>query len=124
MTHVFVYGTLKRGCCNHHYLTGQRFLGEARTAPGFILYSLGAYPGMVHSGDPTRQVTGEIWSVTELCLAQLDQLEGVGEQLYERVPISLAPPFDQTAAETYVYLQGIAGRTELGSDWRDNTNRP
>jgi gamma-glutamylcyclotransferase (GGCT)/AIG2-like uncharacterized protein YtfP len=119
MTNVFVYGTLKRGCRNHHYLAGQQFLAEALTGPGFILYSLGDYPGMVSSPDPNQQVVGEIWSVDEPCLTQLDDLEGVGEQLYARVPIRLAPPFDQAAVETYVYLQGIAGRTEIGSVWRE-----
>jgi gamma-glutamylaminecyclotransferase len=119
MTNVFVYGTLKRGGSNHHYLAGQEFVGEACTGPGFALYALGDYPGMVRSADPTRQVAGEIWSVTEPCLARLDELEGVAEQLYARVPISLAPPFDQAAVETYVYLQGIDGRTELGSVWRE-----
>jgi len=44
MTHVFVYGTLKRGCHNHHCLASQQFLGEAHTPPGFTLYSLGDYP--------------------------------------------------------------------------------
>ena len=28
---IFVYGTLKRACANHHFLSGQKFIGEART---------------------------------------------------------------------------------------------
>ncbi|MEI6107105.1 MAG: gamma-glutamylcyclotransferase [Opitutae bacterium] len=119
MSLIFVYGTLKRGCRNHHYLAGQQFLGEALTGPGYILYSLGDYPGMIISPDPNQQVVGEIWSVAEPCLTQLDELEGVGEQLYARVPIRLAPPHDQLAIETYLYLPSIIGRPALGSVWRE-----
>jgi len=37
MTRIFVYGTLKRGGRNHHFMAGQQFVGEARTAPGYTL---------------------------------------------------------------------------------------
>ncbi|MDI1319207.1 MAG: gamma-glutamylcyclotransferase, partial [bacterium] len=77
MTCVFVYGTLKRGGSNHAFLARQRFLGEARTAPGFTLYSLGDYPGMVRAPGDTAGVTGELWVVDDTCLAELDQLEGL-----------------------------------------------
>jgi gamma-glutamylcyclotransferase (GGCT)/AIG2-like uncharacterized protein YtfP len=50
MTLVFIYGTLKRGGGNHHLLAGQEFRGPARTAPGFTLYELTGYPGMVPEG--------------------------------------------------------------------------
>ena len=117
MTRVFVYGTLKRGFCNHHLLTGQQFLGEARTAPGFTLYSLGDYPGLVPSADPLQQVVGEMWAVDPECLRQLDLLEGVAEQLYARRPIPLAPPFAHETVESYFYLRSIAGRASIGAVW-------
>ena len=65
MTLIFVYGTLMRGGQNHHYLAQQQFIGPARTRPGFTLYSLGEYPGMVASTDQQHAVDGEIWSVDE-----------------------------------------------------------
>ena len=65
MTTVFVYGTLKRGGSNHAFLGRQRFLGEARTMPGFTLYSLGDYPGMVRAPGDTAGVTGELWVIDE-----------------------------------------------------------
>ena len=45
--HVFVYGTLKRGGENHRFLAGQSFLGPARTGPGWQLYQIDGYPGLV-----------------------------------------------------------------------------
>jgi gamma-glutamylcyclotransferase (GGCT)/AIG2-like uncharacterized protein YtfP len=119
MTRVFVYGTLKRGGPNHHYLAGQQFLGTARTAAGYTLYSLGDYPGMVNSVDASHTVTGEVWEVDTRCLVGLDQLEGVAEGLYERVPAKLAPPFADQPIETYLYLLGLEGRRHVGSDWKE-----
>jgi len=81
---IFVYGTLKRGCRNHHFLAGQKFVGEARTAPGFRLYDLGGHPGMVAQSDDTEGVTGEIWEVDASALGRLDALEGLAEGMYRR----------------------------------------
>jgi gamma-glutamylaminecyclotransferase len=118
MTRVFVYGTLKRGGANHFILAGQQFLGPARTPPGFTLYSLGDYPGMVRAADDKTGVTGELWAVDVGCLLRLDELEGVTEGLYERVPIRLAPPFADDPAETYLYLRDLAGKPAIGSEFR------
>lgn len=117
MTRVFVYGTLKRGGDNHHYLAYQQFLGPARTPAGYTLYSLGDYPGMVRATADTAGVAGELWAVDAACLHQLDLLEGVNEGLYERVPIKLAAPEDDKPVETYLYLGSIAGRKQIGSIW-------
>jgi len=117
MIRVFVYGTLKRGERNHHFLTGQQFLGAAQTAPGFTLYALGDYPGMVRSADPTHDVTGELWAVNAACLAKLDELEGVAEGLYERVSVQLVPPFGNHPVDTYLYLRDLKGRTPFGDTW-------
>ena len=77
MTRVFVYGTLKQGGSNHHYLAGQQFLGEGLTTPGYTLYSLGDYPGMVRAPGDQAGVAGEVWNLDAACLAKLDWLEGV-----------------------------------------------
>ena len=44
---IFVYGTLKRGGHNHHFIYRQTFAGPAHTTPGFTLFDLGGYPGLV-----------------------------------------------------------------------------
>lgn len=119
MVLIFVYGTLKRGCRNHHYLAGQQFLGEARTAPGFTLYSLGEYPGMVRSADPAQQVDGELWSVDAAGLVRLDELEGVDERLYSRESIELEAPFAERFVQTYLYLRDLSGRPAIGAVWRE-----
>jgi len=114
---IFVYGTLKRGGSNHVFLRGQKFLGEARTAHGFTLYSLGDYPGMVRAPGDTAGVTGELWSVDDTCLADLDRLEGLDEGLYERIDVLLAPNATAGSAQTYLYLRQLDGLQALGDTW-------
>lgn len=116
---IFVYGTLKRGCSNHHYLAGQKFLGEARTVPGFRLYGLTGYPGMVAKSDDRDGVTGEVWSVDAPALRHLDGLEGIDEGLYRRAVIPLLVPFADKKIEGYLYARPIARRPDLGSTWTE-----
>lgn len=115
---LFVYGTLKRGGGNHRWLADQQFIGEARTRPGFTLYALDGYPGLVPS-PAAPGVTGELWTVDAARLAELDGFEGVDEGLYARQRIALAPPFATARAETYVYLRSLDGRREIGATWRE-----
>lgn len=117
MTTLFVYGTLKRGGGNHAFLAGQRFLGEARTAPGYTLYSLGDFPGMVRAPGDTAGVTGELWVVDDACLAELDELEGLDEGHYERIDVILAPNHLASSAQTYLYLRPHDGLTPVGDTW-------
>jgi gamma-glutamylcyclotransferase (GGCT)/AIG2-like uncharacterized protein YtfP len=114
---VFVYGTLKRGCGNHRYLEGQAFVGTARTAPGFALFDVGGYPGMVRAPGGAS-VSGEVWSVDEDCLARLDELEGTDEGLYRRETVPLEGPPGESEAQAYVYLKSTEGLVALGDSWR------
>ncbi len=116
MTHLFIYGTLKRGCKNHHHLAGQSYVGEARTAGGYRLYDLGDYPGMVADAHDTAGVTGELWSVDDRTLAHLDKFEGLTEGLYHREPVKLVAPFDQITAHTYLYARDPGVRL-IGATW-------
>jgi len=117
MNTVFVYGTLKLGGTNHRFLDGQHFLGKATTVPGYTLYSLGDYPGMVQAPGDRAGVSGELWDVDDACLAELDRLEGLDEGLYARVNVTLLPNPHASAAQTYLYLRPHSGLPPLGSHW-------
>ena len=116
---IFVYGTLKRTCANHHFLSGQTFLGEARTAPGFRLYALDGFPGMVAKSDDREGVAGEVWSVDAAALVRLDALEGLAEGMYRRERVPLLPPFADRGVEGYLYARSIKGRREVGSESKE-----
>jgi len=116
-TLLFVYGTLKRGYSNHAHLAGQTYVGPARTVPGFTLYDLGGYPGIVADPADRVGVGGEVWRVDSAALAALDQFEGVHEGLYRREPLRLAPPYDAEQVEAYVSALPVLGRPHVGADW-------
>lgn len=117
MSLVFVYGTLKRSGANHHFMAGQAFAGSAQTPPGYALYEIAGYPGMVREAGDLEGVRGEVWSVDDLCLAGLDELEGVNEGLYSREIVPLGPPFEKETVEAYFYLKGTDGRPRIGPEW-------
>ncbi|WP_411876516.1 gamma-glutamylcyclotransferase [Vulcanococcus limneticus] len=101
---VFVYGTLKRGHRNHHWLAGASFLGE-RQLGGAQLFDLGPFPMAVagagasatpaasaaaageatagEAGNTTTWIHGELYRVSAEGLDQLDLLEGC-PRLYGR----------------------------------------
>lgn len=114
MTHVFVYGTLRAGECNHRLLQGARLIASARTEPFFRMYSLGGFPGIVPGGE--TQIVGEVYAVDGAMLARLDRLEGHPD-FYTRTPI----PLDD-GAQAHAYLlraTQVRGKPLIPSgDWR------
>ncbi|PMR68552.1 gamma-glutamylcyclotransferase family protein [Halomonas heilongjiangensis] len=69
---VAVYGTLKRGLRNHHWLHGADFLGKDILTTA-TLYDLGPFPGA--KPEPSRGIEVEVFRVTAQQLAGLDRLE-------------------------------------------------
>lgn len=115
MARIFVYGTLKRGCCRADVLRDQRFVGQARTAARYRLYETGTYPAMVED-EAGLAVEGEIWEVDERCLALLDRIEGV-PALYQRKPVAIDDP-PGIEADSYVYQESVAGLADCGCCWQ------
>lgn len=116
MHRIFVYGTLKRGDCRHGALAGQKFLGDRRTAPRYRIYNVGTYPGLVDDASSGLSIQGELWEVDDVCLALLDEVEGVAEQQYQRRLIELDPR-EEVPAEAYFYLPNVAGYPDCGERW-------
>jgi gamma-glutamylaminecyclotransferase len=110
VTVLFIYGTLKRGCTNHSLLVDQKFIGPASTVPGYRLFLVADYPGLVRDKTDHRGVQGELWSVDSAKLTELDAFEGIPEKLYRRESVMLASPHEKLAAQTYLYLRTTRGR--------------
>lgn len=73
---LFVYGTLKRGFCNHHYLHNAKFLGKATTKSPFPLIAPKRwYPYLLDEEGKGYKVEGELYEVDEKTLADIDRLE-------------------------------------------------
>ncbi len=73
-SHVFVYGTLRRGFSNHRFLDGARFVGPGRTVDAHGLYLEAGIPYLA-AGEGRYPVVGEIYAVDAAILAELDALE-------------------------------------------------
>ena len=78
-----------RGERNHYRLADQEVLGEATTAPRYRVIDLGAHPGLVRDGANGLAVCGELFAVSERCLAELDAFEEVPGP-FVREPIEVA----------------------------------
>lgn len=79
---VFVYGTLKRGEPNHHWLTRtenghSRFLCEAQTVEKFPLVIGTRYniPFLLNKPGVGHNIYGEVYEVDDTMFANLDVLE-------------------------------------------------
>jgi gamma-glutamylcyclotransferase (GGCT)/AIG2-like uncharacterized protein YtfP len=117
MTLVFVYGTLKRGGTNHHHLAGQEFVAPARTLPRYRLHRVSDYPGLVAAADATTGITGEVWSVDDDCLAELDRFEGTDQGLYRRERVLLDGAFPDAQVQAYFYLKDVSECPDCGPTW-------
>lgn len=86
---VFVYGTLKRGRCNHVYIADGVYVGDAETVDRFALHVRGL--PRVDRHNPVSPIHGELYRVTANMLAEIDGLEGHPHS-YRRslVPVRLA----------------------------------
>jgi len=71
---IFVYGTLKRGFSNHHFLMGSRFIGSGRTVEKYAMHTEGGIPFVVES-EQISHILGELYSVDGAVLQSLDRLE-------------------------------------------------
>ena len=73
---LFVYGTLKKGLCNHHYLKNAKFLGKAITkAPFPMIAPMKWYPYLLDQQGKGYRVEGELYEIDEKTLAKIDELE-------------------------------------------------
>jgi gamma-glutamylcyclotransferase (GGCT)/AIG2-like uncharacterized protein YtfP len=121
---VAVYGTLKRGLRNHHWLQDADFLGTDSLTTA-RLYDLGPYPGA--KPEPSRGIDIEVFRVDARLLADLDRLEGYRVRQPRRGVYDRA--IHATAfgpAWLYLYNPSVAGYPAIDAGgWRPHdTPRP
>lgn len=140
MSLLFVYGTLKNGHGRHSALESCRMLGTARTKPFYSMFAYGGFPAMVDNTCPAGQnsevslktsVHGELYETSQEDFLELDQIEGVGHNLFARKLIQLESvnlfrlPLHFEAynllkndkAEAYLFMQNLRGAAEIGCFW-------
>ncbi len=100
MTLLFVYGTLKKGHGNHHYLADAFFVSEG-ILEGYRLYELGV-PFVCYSGENCHHVYGEIYRVEDADMLRIDSLEGGYNKVYTDIkPLKDFIPLDSIKCAVY-----------------------
>lgn len=114
---VAVYGTLKQGFNNAHWLNGAKWLGSDVTR-ALTLYDIGPYPGA--KWQPSKGVIIEVYEMDMDHLAQLDRLEDY------RVDAPVAGEYDRQQITTrfglawvYLYNPSVVGKPAIyEGGWR------
>ena len=100
---LFVNGTLMRGLALNKNLDGAEFLGEARTAPTYRVYSIGdVHPGMFEVEQGGVSVAGELYRVPDDVWARVEA--GEPPNLYKG-PVRLA---DGRVVDGILYPRDLA----------------
>lgn len=106
--YVFVYGTLRVGLRNHHFISGQELIcKEARLRGKYQLKTFFDRPFVVQSLQENT-IKGELYQIDKDCLNTLDQLER-HPHWYKRTELEifsnqLASSF---LAQVYLYFDGL-----------------
>jgi gamma-glutamylaminecyclotransferase len=101
---VFVYGTLRKGQCNHFFLDRSKFLGNAKTKKRYALY--GNWVPFLSQAASVSQVIGEVYSVDNATLSRLDELESHPDA-YKREQAELILE-DGTELSAWIYFYDTA----------------
>lgn len=84
---VAVYGTLKRGLGNHHYIEDSKYVGKGKTKDKYPLVVSGL-PYLIEEKDKGHHVEVEVYKVDDDTLRRLDSLEG-HPNWYERKKVDI-----------------------------------
>jgi gamma-glutamylaminecyclotransferase len=113
-TILFVYGTLKRGLGNHRLIADQEYLGEAQTKPLYRVIDLGPHPGLVVDEANGLPVRGELWAVSDCCLAELDDFE-LEAGAFMRGDVRIAGR--EEPVQVYFWNRPVPSGAKTGSEW-------
>jgi gamma-glutamylaminecyclotransferase len=113
-TILFVYGTLKRGLSNHRLIADQEYLGEAQTEPLYRVIDLGLHPGLVVDQATGLSIRGELWAVSECCLAELDDFEEEAGA-FCRGEVRIADRGEPV--QVYFWNRPVPTGAKTGSEW-------
>lgn len=119
---LFVYGTLRKGGANDHYLQHSELVEGLCWITGEMHNTPFGYPIVRFRGQ--EKIRGELYAVTSEELIRIDELEGYdpegkSENEYERVECTVFTDESETNAYTYIAGKGFAPINEaiIGGDW-------
>jgi gamma-glutamylaminecyclotransferase len=102
---LFVYGTLRQGCTNHHLVFGSPYLGPATTAEPYVMATQKSrsFPYIFkHADFYAVPVQGEIYEINDEILRRLDILEGHPDHYRRQQVRVVSPKGKMLECEAYV----------------------
>jgi gamma-glutamylaminecyclotransferase len=107
-TRVFAFGTLKRGFPLHEAgIADALYLGECMTAEPYPMMIAGPWfaPMMLNEPGNGYRVRGELYEVSDECLARLDKLESAGTPGNYRILIAVASLAGGPPQSAFAYMK-------------------
>jgi len=105
-----------KGCGNHHFVIGTKFLGEGETVNEYGLYVDGL--PYVSENDEISTIKGELYQVSNRKLEQIDMLEG-HPHFYERKLVDIDVGGETHEAYLYFYSRSFPYHSlEESGDYR------
>ena len=106
-TYIFVYGSLRKGLKNHHYLENSEYIEEFISDEEFYLlaYENLNFPYLLEElaiNKPKTKIKGEIYKINDNVLKKIDNLESNNE-IYQR-KIHKFSNNKNNDFEAYVYI--------------------
>jgi gamma-glutamylcyclotransferase (GGCT)/AIG2-like uncharacterized protein YtfP len=125
MVKVFVYGTLRKGQINDHYLQKTTCISDHCWTLGEMYDTYLGYPAVKH--DDSNRIYREMYIVTEGELALLDELEDYQvcreDNLYDRILQTVYT--DKSEVVAYIYIankENLLRKRIVGGDWKKYKN--
>lgn len=101
-SYCFVYGSLKKGFYNHHYLKDSKYIDEGFISNYYLLsINNKRYPALLKG---KGIVKGEVYLVDRLSLKNLDVLEATREKLYIRIYDKVFLKNKKRKVNSYIYI--------------------
>jgi len=112
---VFVYGTLRKGHCNHHLLKEACCHGVGSSEACYAMYLKNGYP-YITSSEARYQIVGELYSVEYDTLVALDKFEG-HPRYYERreIPVIVG----EKRCTAWIYFRDPPGILMQSGDYNE-----
>jgi len=111
---LFVYGTLKTGCCNHKFLKDFKAI-EAK-APGIELHNGPGYPYAVRGNGTTF---GELYFIDTKTLKRIDELEEhPNYYIRQKTKIIILSDYSELYAWIYLNNEGLKWPKIESGYWR------
>ena len=107
MHQIFVFGTLKEGFPNYHINQGIRLKGDYLTKNRYPLYLVGERfaPWLIIDKGNGHNVRGQVFTVNDATLAEMDKLERITElDGYRRMELTVIS--EESGEELLVFVYG------------------